>query len=108
MVKNADLVSTDMAYRYWGVRQVMGRAFVCLFLELPSWPSQSAKLPTAKAKLATTGIFSEKSLPIICRTAQYSYFLPRQDGGTSQIQVNLRFLPFICVTLYASQKQRES
>ena len=61
---------------YWAVRQVIGRAFVCLFLELASWPCQSAELPTAKAKLATPGIFSKKSLPISCRTAQYIIFNP--------------------------------
>ena len=30
-----------------------------------------------------------------------SYLLPRQDGGTSQIQVNGRFLPSRYVTLYS-------
>ena len=38
----------------------------------------SCLLPaTAKAKLATAGIFSEKSLPISCRTAQYIQYCPR-------------------------------
>ena len=30
----------------------------------------------------------------------FSYLLPRQDAGTSQIQVNWRFLSFFFVTLY--------
>ena len=51
---------------YWAVWQVIGRAFVCLLLELASLPSQPAVLPTAKAKLSIPGIFSEKSLPIGC------------------------------------------
>ena len=47
-----------------------------LLLELASLPSQSAELPNAKAKLATPGIFSEKSLPISCRTTQYFQNFP--------------------------------
>ena len=34
---------------YWASQQVVGRAFVCLLLELASQPSQPALLPTAKA-----------------------------------------------------------
>ena len=36
-----------------------------------------------------------------------SFLLPRQGGGTSQIQVNGMFLPSRCVTLYNLLNQRE-
>ena len=51
---------------------LVGRNFVCLLLELASWRTQPAELPTAKAKLATAGIFSEKSLPTTWWVAVYS------------------------------------
>ena len=54
-----------------GTHQLVGRDFVCLLFELASWPSQPAELPDAKAKLATAGIFSKKSLPTAWRVAVY-------------------------------------
>ena len=56
----------DKWTHYTATHQVVGRALVCLLLELASLPSQPADIPTAKAKLATPGIFSEKSHPITC------------------------------------------
>ena len=41
--------------------------------------------------------FREFWQPLGCYS---SCLLPRQDGGTSQIQVNGRLLPSRCVTLY--------
>ena len=48
---------------YWASQQLVGRVFLCLLLELASWPSRPADIPTAKARLATCWVFSAKSLP---------------------------------------------
>ena len=48
---------------YWASQQLVGRAFVCLLQELASQPSQPALLPTAEARLATPGLFSENLQP---------------------------------------------
>ena len=37
-----------------------------------------------------------------------SYLLPRQDGGTSQIKVNRRFLPFGMVPLYIANSSKRA
>ena len=50
----------DKWTHYTATHQVVGRALVCLLLELASLPSQPAELELAKAKLATPGVFSEK------------------------------------------------
>ena len=49
---------------YWAAHLLVGRDFACLLLELASSNSQLAKLPTAKAGLATPVVFSEKNLTL--------------------------------------------
>ena len=48
-----------------------------------------------------------KSPDDLVPTRYYSYLLPRQDGGTSQIQVNGMFLPSWWVTLWQREKKKE-
>ena len=60
------VTSLEVTLAYWASQQLVGRAFVCLLQELASQPSQPAVLPTAEARLATPGLFSEKSHPTSC------------------------------------------
>ena len=56
---------------YWAAHRLVGRVFVSLLSDLATWPSQPANVPTAKARLATYGAFSEKSLQTSrCATQQ--------------------------------------
>lgn len=48
---------------YPAVHHLVGRAFVCLFLELASRPSQPAKLPTARAGSVWQGSLLQDSFP---------------------------------------------
>ena len=89
---------SDTAYR--AAHLLVGRDLVCLLLELASWPSQLADIPTAKARLATYGVFSEKSLP----TRRWAATVQWQSGycdtlGRSQIIYYYRF--FLTLTLLA-------
>ena len=90
---------------YWAVRQVIGRAFVCLLLELASWPSQSAELPIATAKLVA------RILPVSTQSyfIFYSFFLnchPDGRGGKEGHDNDIDDDKVLCLSLRGGGRRR--